>query len=132
MHVDRKRKRSRLVALFSKYLFVRIIDQWYSIYSTVGVTNLLTNNSIPMKVPDLFIDGLKSKENKNGIVSLEDDPRKIKLGQRVQVVGGQFDGKFGLYNGMSSRQRERVLLELLGQYVGVELNIGSQLELVAE
>lgn len=130
LHVDRKRKRTREVALFAKYLFVRIVDRWHSIQSTVGVTRLLTNSQfIPLCVPDLVINELKSREDKKGYVVL-DNVSNFKLGQKVLVVGGQFNGMPGLYNGMSTRQRERVLLQLLGQYVGVELNIDSQLEAV--
>lgn len=128
--VVRNTKIKRTVSLFSRYIFVRIVDQWYNIKSTIGISALLLDHEHkPERLPDAVIDELRKREDKNGIITLPEKER-FYLGQQVRVVGGQFDGRIGLYNGMNSKQRERVLLDLLGRSVSVELNIGSCVEAV--
>lgn len=113
--------------MFATYLFVQIVDQWHNIQSTIGISHLLKNANKPVVVRDTIIDELRSREDRNGLVNL---PTKSEffLGQRVRILTGQFAGWVALYDGMSSRQRERVLLDMLGQRVPVELRIGSGLE----
>jgi transcription antitermination factor NusG len=38
----------------------------------------------------------------------------MKVGERVRVLGGPFQGHFGLYAGMKPHERVEVLLALLG------------------
>ena len=45
----------------------------------------------------------------------------LKKGQQVRITGGSFAGQIGIYEGMSGKDRERVLLNLLGQAVPVDL-----------
>ena len=40
--------------------------------------------------------------------------RKIAIGTKVRIASGPFGGMSGLYAGMSTKDRERVLLNLLG------------------
>jgi transcription antitermination factor NusG len=61
------------------------------------------------------------KREVNGFVKLPMPDRRLKPGQKVRIVSGSFAGQIGLYQGQTSRDRERVLLELLGQAVPVEL-----------
>lgn len=128
--IVRHKKVRKTSLLFPRYLFVRIVDHWYSIASSIGVSSVILNHEKkPARLSDAIIDGLRSRENHSGFIEL---PKKeeFKIGQTVRVVGGQFAGRVGLYDGMSSRQRERVLLELLGQLVPVELSIGSHVEVL--
>lgn len=121
-------RREREAALFPRYLFVQIEDVWHSIKSTPGVAGVLCDGaSVPIWVRDRVIEGLKARENKDGFIVL---PKKepFKKGQKVKIISGQFAGQLALYDGMSSRARERVLLQMLGQHVSVELNIDSRIE----
>jgi len=128
--IIRHRKQKRTLALFPRYIFVRVIDQWHSIKSTIGISHLIYNEEKrPAVVRDEVINYLKGREDSRGIVQL---PKKEEfvLGQNIRIVGGRFDGRMALYDGMSRRNRERVLLQLLGQSVSVELNIDSHVEAV--
>jgi transcription antitermination factor NusG len=58
-------------------------------------------------------------------------PPTLQEGQQVRVLTGMFAGKTAIYQGMSGSQRERVLLDLLGQSVAVTMPIGS-VEPIAE
>jgi transcriptional antiterminator RfaH len=123
--------RKQEFALFARYIFVRIVDAWHAINSTPGISRMLLNErNEPVALRDTVIAELRSREDRNGFVILP-KKEKYQIGQQVRVVSGQFAGQLALYDGMSSRQRERVLLGLLGQIVPVELNIDSRLEAVA-
>jgi hypothetical protein len=75
----------------------------------------------PAKVPITWVDTMRGREDPRGYVQL---PReRHRRGQRIQIAAGIFQGKFGFYQGMTSRQREVILLEALN--VRVELASGD-------
>jgi transcriptional antiterminator RfaH len=124
----RSTKRTRIAALFPRYLFVQIESAWHRINTTPGIAGLLIDGgSKPLWVRDRVIGELQARENKDGLIILP-EKEKFKKGQRVKVISGQFAGQLALYDGMSSRARERVLLQILGRHVPVELNIDSRIE----
>ena len=105
--------------LFSGYFFVRIVEQWRAINSTFGVLCLVRTGDCPARCPDHEIDSLKSMIDGHGFVRLPEAPaapagRRIAIGAKVVVTGGAFNGMRGLYAGQSTRERELVLLNLLG------------------
>ena len=67
------------------------------------------------------IDGLRRREDADGFVQLDHRPR-FSPGDKVRVVGGALCDSIGLYEGMSSRERVAILLELLGRKVRVVLD----------
>ena len=101
------------------YLFVRIVNRWYSIDNTIGVLQLLLSGDLPAKLRDDVIAELKRKE-RNGVVYLP-KPRGLQLGDKVRILRGSFVDHIGLYDGMTGHERRVVLLELLGRKVRVEL-----------
>jgi transcriptional antiterminator RfaH len=113
------RTENRIAPLFPGYLFVRIIDRWAAISSTIGIISLLSSGELPAKVPDPVIAEIKRKE-RSGVVTLP-RPRGLQPGDRVRIVAGSFMDRLGLHAGMSTQQRQFVLLELLGRRVRVEL-----------
>jgi hypothetical protein len=56
--------------------------------------------------------------------------RKIAIGARVRIAAGPFGGMTGLYAGMSAKDRERVLLHVLGGQR--EIRIASNLVVPAQ
>jgi transcriptional antiterminator RfaH len=105
--------------LFAGYFFVRIIDRWRSINSTLGVLCLVRVGDCPARCPDHEIAGLKAMIAGHGFVRLPESrgasvQRKIAIGAKVKVTAGPFGGMSGLYAGQSTRERELVLLNLLG------------------
>jgi transcriptional antiterminator RfaH len=119
IRVRRGRKVEDIRFLFPRYLFVWIIDQWHALLGTFGVSKILMNGEVPSQLPMSWVDVMKSKE-RNGVITLPKD--RFKIGERVEVTSGLFQGRFGLYQGMTSRQREVVLLGTLGR---VELASGN-------
>jgi transcriptional antiterminator RfaH len=119
--------KTKISPLFPGYIFARIdADRWYPIASTVGVVRVLMCGEAPARLNDRVIDELRRGEVK-GFVKL---PEPLKRGDRVRVTSGSFFGHIGLYEGQSSRQREFVLLEMLGRAVSVELNKKDRIELI--
>ena len=112
--------KQRVVPLFPSYVFVRIVDRWYPVATTIGVVQLLLAGDHPARLKDEIISNIKNKE-RNGIVKLP-KVKRLNEGDKIRIVRGSFQGHLGIYAGMSSKQRERVLLELLGRQVSVELS----------
>jgi transcriptional antiterminator RfaH len=105
--------------LFRGYLFCRIVEQWRSINSAFGVLCLVRVGDCPAKCPDHEIASLKAMIDAHGYIKLPEAPpppirRKIAIGAKVRIASGPFGGMLGLYAGMSTRDREKVLLNLLG------------------
>jgi transcription antitermination factor NusG len=116
---DRARIVSRIVPLFPSYLFVRVVDRWWSIANTIGVTQLLLAGDHPASVSDKEINKIMAQE-RGGLIRLPQPPG-LKRGDQVRILRGSFQDHIGIYDGMSGKQRERVLLDLLGRRVPVEL-----------
>jgi transcriptional antiterminator RfaH len=110
--------------LFPGYVFVAIdlaTQRWLAIDSTIGVARLVRNGDRPAAVPQLVIEALKLREDASGLVQLDRRPRFVP-GDKVRIVGGAFGDCYGLYEGMSARERVAILLDLLGRKVRVVLN----------
>jgi transcriptional antiterminator RfaH len=105
--------------LFPGYLFVSIdvaTQRWRSIESTIGVTRLICTGELPLPVPQPVIDAIREREDGLGLVRLLPQPR-FTPGDNIRVIDGALYGCCGLYQGMSSRERVAVLLDLLGRKV---------------
>jgi transcriptional antiterminator RfaH len=124
-YMPRIRANKRIALLFPGYLFVRIVERWYPVASTVGVVRLLMSGDRPARLSEKIVEGIR-KRQVGGFVKLPSPP-KLKKGQQVRVIRGSFEGQIAVYEGMTSKDRERVLLDLLGQKVPVELP-GKDLE----
>ena len=114
--------------LFNSYFFVRIIEQWRSINTCFGVLGLVRVGDCPSKMPDAEIDSLKAMIV-GGFVRLPEGSgspvkRKIAIGAKVRIAAGPFGGMSGLYAGQSTRERELVLLNLLGGQRPVSIAAG--------
>jgi transcriptional antiterminator RfaH len=120
-YAPRIKVRNRISLLFPTYIFVRIIDRWYPILWTAHVVRLLMAGDKPACLKEEMMANIRKREDKNGFVKLPMPDRRLKPGQKVRVISGSFAGQVGLYQGQTSREREKVLLELLGQAVPVEL-----------
>ena len=64
------------------------------------------------------------RKARDGFIKL---PRRpvIGHGDLVRVLHGHFVGLTGIFDGQSSHERQRILLDLLGQQVAVEMPPGS-------
>lgn len=111
--------------LFPGYLFVRIVDQWRVVDRTVGVLKLVKFGDTPARCPDAEIVRLQGWLDGGGLVRVPAHPpdairHKISIGAKVRIAGLS-----AVYAGMTARERERVLVQLLGRQVDVELRPGQ-------
>jgi transcription elongation factor/antiterminator RfaH len=123
--IKRGRKIHTARWLFPRYLFVWVEEQWQRLFSTIGVSTVLMTGSSPARLPDFWITDLKAREH-HGLIELK--RARFNKGQNVTVTGGLLVGKRGIYQGMTSQQREIILLEALGR---VELAPGLLREVSA-
>jgi transcription antitermination factor NusG len=121
----RQHGKTRIAPLFPGYIFVRVIDRWIAIEWTVGVIRILKDGDRPSIFPDVHMDKLRKTEV-GGFIKLPAKQSLLRTGQKVRVVTGSFQGHIGLYDGQSPHERERVLLDLLGRQVRVELAKGDR------
>lgn len=110
--VSRGRVTFRRTQLFPDYIFVRVIDQWRALLSTLGVRRLLmSSDEKPAQIKSSIIRELQRAEDESGLVALGP---KFKVGDKVQVKRGPFAYCTGLYDGQSDKDRSLVLLSWLG------------------
>jgi transcriptional antiterminator RfaH len=118
-------KRWRTVALFPGYMFARVVDRWRALERSPGVLSVIKFGQMPARVPDAEIALLIERADADGVIRLDrsrDLARKpLAVGAKVQIVDGPLKGFRGIYQGMTARDRERVLLEVLGGERRVEL-----------
>jgi transcriptional antiterminator RfaH len=122
-------RRWQVVALFPGYLFVHIIDRWRIIERTIGVLHVIKFGDAPAKCPDSEIAKILNQCDASGLVRLPKKPKaaarakSFKPGARVRIIAGSFCGFEAIYAGMTAREREVVLLDLLGRrQVPIELD----------
>jgi transcriptional antiterminator RfaH len=113
-------KTDRIALLFPTYIFCRIVDRWYSARWTIGVTRMLMDGDQPARISEQILEEIRQREV-GGFVKLPKQDNRKRPGDKVKIIRGSFEGHLAIYDGMSGKERERVLLELLGQMVPVEL-----------
>ncbi len=100
------------------------VQRWRSIFSTIGVSQLVCNGNQPTSIPDEIIDGLRAREDAQGCVRLDHRP-SFRPGDKIRILDGVFADSLGLYSGMKDRERVAVLLDLLGRKVRVTVDAQS-------
>jgi transcriptional antiterminator RfaH len=114
------------VPVFPRYVFVSIDlarQRWLSIRSTAGISRLVGSGDSPLPVPAGIVEGLRSREDENGFVSLR-APAGLQPGDKVRVLGGAFEECLGLFEQITDEQRITILLDLMGRKVRVTLDSG--------
>src|SRR5215472_15671702 len=66
----RSHARTRNVALFPSYLFVRLGEFWYRARWSIGVIRVLMVDQQPARLPDEFVEGIRKREGPDGFVRL--------------------------------------------------------------
>jgi transcriptional antiterminator RfaH len=107
------RREKKPLQLFPGYMFVSKVDErWSLLRRTEGVHSLLMSApEKPSQVEDHFVDGLKSLEGPEGVITMLP---KFSPRQKVRITTGAFLDRIGLYEGQRQRDRVSVLLRLLG------------------
>jgi transcriptional antiterminator RfaH len=122
------RKRELVRApFFPRYLFINLDierDRWRAVRSTFGISDIVRNGEMPVPVPDSIISDLRAREDGNGNVRVN----KIvpfKAGDRVRVLMGSFAEQVGVFDCETDDERVRVLLQLLGRTVKIQLPLDA-------
>jgi hypothetical protein len=114
--------------LFPQHVFILIFSAWQGVNTTPGVIGLIRFSDMPAKISDAEIAAIKSRADASGIVRLPPSPTKVryryKSGEKVRVIvaGTQV---YALHSGLSSRDRERVFLSIMG--ARREISVASHL-----
>jgi transcriptional antiterminator RfaH len=120
LRTDRSKGRhvERIVALFPRYLFVRLEEGRQSlapVRSSVGVSDVVRFGADYAVVPGKVIHDLRAREEPaSGLHRLVGNER-LARGERVRVSTRTFDGLEGVFERHDGAKRVIVLLSLLGQ-----------------
>ena len=122
-----KRRRNRRVSvietLFPSYLFVHMPLEpgpWHAVKWTPGVKTLVGTGDVPVPVPDGAIDLLVERCADGNIVAWKS---VFEAGAQVRIRYGPFAGLVGIFERSTTQaERVRVLLDLLGRQVPVEVD----------
>ena len=129
-HATKRRGRwhSRIEALFPGYLFLSPGECRLSlgpVRSTVGVLKLVRFGTEYATVPESLVAALRDREDADTGLHRLLRPGLPRIGSRVRISSGPFDGLEGVYERSSGDERVVVLLQLLGQDARVCLPIES-------
>ena len=109
--------------LFPGYIFVffNIEDNsWIKIKYTIGVSRIISFNSVPSKVPLDIILALKQKYNKSNTFY---PTKNIKTGVNTQILKGPLSGFVGKIEEYDANSRIKILLEFMGNQKNVSINV---------
>ena len=111
---------SLIVPLFPSYAFVRVVERWHAINSTIGVVRVLTDGEGPARVSDAVMMDLHKREGPDGLVVL---PSRggFQRGDAVRIISGPFRNHLALFEDMRPRERVEILLQLFGSERRLEL-----------
>ncbi len=111
-----------LRALFPTYLFCFLDPQssiWPRVRWAPGMAYFLSSDGEPTRIPHALVDNLRER------VIQWNDPsysRHLAQGDKIMVTGGPFAGLEGIFQRyISSRQRCRILLEVVGRLTNVDI-----------
>ena len=107
--------------LFPAYVFVLVIDHFWSAMRAPGVIRLIMDGSRPARVPDGVVDELRRRERPDGLIRLP-RPRGLQRGDQVRITQGPFADRLAIYQGMSGAARVAVLLSLFGDQKRVTMS----------
>jgi transcription antitermination factor NusG len=121
--------RWRTTPLFGCYFFVRVVDRWRAIERAMGVHSVVRFGATPARCPDAEIAKLIARTDPDGVVRLSPRPlspsrRILTPGAAVAIADGPLRGLGAIYAGQTAREREIILLHILGASRPVEISAG--------
>jgi hypothetical protein len=98
-----RRRCTRVTPLFPGYCFTRIELQWHAIRQCPGVIRIVRcGGDEPSHVPDEVIAEIRSREH-HGAIDLRKERKRLKAGDRVQIIDGILADRRGYYAGETPR-----------------------------
>jgi transcriptional antiterminator RfaH len=118
------KRKKQVVALFPNYLFVRcgiVSEECGSIVWCPGVKRLVCFSGTPAIIDDSVMEFLMSQAGPDGLISARCN---VKVGQKVSIDGGPFDGLVGIIQEPpNAKGRVKVLLQLLNRETNVDVPV---------
>jgi transcriptional antiterminator RfaH len=114
----------RIVALFPRYLFLRLREGLQTlgpVRSSVGVASIVRFGASYAVVPDPVVRNLKLRADPESGLHRVSPPPALKAGAAVKIESGPFDGLQGVFEREAGSDRVVVLLNLLGQHASVRV-----------
>lgn len=107
--------------LFPGYIFLHLSREdrmWSTIGSTIGAIGPVRFGKYYPPVPDWVIEGLRVREDENGLISLRFQQESMfKPGDRVAVVLGNLEYIEGIFQAARGEDRTLILMEILRRQV---------------
>jgi transcriptional antiterminator RfaH len=107
--------------LFPNYLFVKLIlaHHYYQTKWTKGVARFVGWGDMPTPIAEEALEIIRNRMDEGGRVKMGLD---LKLGEEVRIKSGPLKDFIGIFDGtVSARGRVRILLQLVGSQVSVNL-----------
>ena len=107
--------------LFPGDMFVSIDlgkEPWQKINSTLGVSRLICQDGIPMKVPEDIVSALISRCDSSGKLL---PPESIASGDSVKILSGALGDFIATVETLDTERRIWVLMEIMGQVTRVQV-----------
>lgn len=114
--------RTERCAYFPGYLFVPLkvaCERWRPIDGTIGVIQLIKAGGRPLAAPHGLVESLAARMNADGTLDLAGPD--ISVGQSVRLIRGPFAEQLAVIDCLSSDERVRVLLRMMGQSIPVDV-----------
>jgi transcription elongation factor/antiterminator RfaH len=108
-------------AFFPRYLFIHLDltrDRWRSVNGTYGVAGLVMEGERPRPVPRGLVETMIASVDKQGFLCLQES---LKIGSQVRLAAGPFAEQLGILDRLDDSGRVRVLLNIMGGTVPVQL-----------
>lgn len=120
--------REKVVALFPRYLFVRLREGRQAlspVRSSVGVTNVVRFGAEYAVVPEVVIRDLQARADPRSGLHRLAPPPALRPGTSVRIESGPLSGMQGLFEREAGEDRVMILLNLLGQCARVLVSMHS-------
>jgi transcriptional antiterminator RfaH len=117
-----RRLTNRPAPFFPRYLFIQLDlsqHRWRSVNGTFGVSTLVMQGELPHPVPEGVIEAMMASVDGAGLLCLSEH---LAIGDRVRLAAGPFAEKLGILERLDDSGRVRVLLEIMGATVPVQLD----------
>lgn len=102
--------------LFPSYLFAWVTNQWEYIRNLIGVRDFIRHSGFIYSVDPRIVDGIRQREGPTGYIRIDSS---LLVGQVVKLKDKE--NWAGIYLGLSDNYKCRVLFNLLGANVELEL-----------
>ncbi len=139
MPVEKLRRRLRgktmLVErpLFGAYLFFSLDphrQEWSPILAVDGVEDILRNNLVPSRVPEVWITMMRKAEMYGEFDRTPDSPQPFSVGETVRIGEGPFSGMHAVMQEFMAKlksstatKRAKVLVEFFGRSIETEVEV---------